>query len=341
MGTEPMTRADPPNLTIEHARVYDEKWTLRKPFAIARGTATDVTVVMVELKGAGHTGRGECCPVAHYGESTQSVLQAIETMLTALRSGAEWDRVHDTFPAGAARNAVDCAIWDLRAKQSGRPVWALLGMPEPHKVETVFTIGLGDAADMAQAASEARAHGILKIKLGRPGDAERIRAIRAAVPDKRLIVDVNEGWSPDELPANLQAMADAGVLMVEQPLKAGADATLAGLSRPVIIGADESCHVSADIDRLIGSYNLVNIKLDKTGGLTEALRLLQRAQQAGLETMVGCMLGTSLAMAPALLIAQSCRFVDLDAPLLIGNDRDPSLTYADGFVHPSTSQLWG
>lgn len=336
-----MNRPDPLSTRIATARAYQESWALRTPFVISRETFADVTVVVVELEGKGQLGRGECCPVQHYGETAHAVQRAIEVMLEALRAGEQWSEIHDKFPAGAARNAVDCAVWDLRAKQRGMPVWALLELPPPQKVETVFTISLADAEKMAQAARAAQAHDILKLKLGAPGDPARVRAIRAAVPGKRLIADVNEGWSADELSANLQAMAEAGVLMVEQPLRASNDAALATAARPVPIGADESCHVSADIERLIGRYDVVNIKLDKTGGLTEALRLLHRAQGAGLDTMVGCNLGTSLAMAPAVLIAQSCKFVDLDAPLLIGRDRAAALEYSNGSVHPPTPALWG
>ena len=318
-----------------------EAWQLATPFIISRARFDMLDVVVVTLQDGAHRGRGECCPVAHYGETNESVLAQIETMLEPLRRGADWDELHDSFPAGAARNAVDCAIWDLRAKQSGRPVNALLGLPAPAPVETVFTISIDTPERMAEAARAAVGHGILKLKIGAEGDAERLAAVRAAVPDKRLIADVNEGWDPAILAATLPAVAAARIEMLEQPLPAGADDALKGFDAPLLIGADESCHVAADAARLAERYGIVNIKLDKTGGLTEAVRLQRAAEAAGLETMIGCMLGTSLAMAPALLLTPAARFVDLDGPLLIGRDRTPALAYRGGWIDPAPPELWG
>lgn len=318
-----------------------ETWPLAQPFIISRGAITTVAVVVVELLDGHLRGRGECCPVEHFGESVAGVQAAILEILGQLRTVADWDQLHDRVPAGAARNAVDCAIWDLRAKRAGVGISALLDLAPLRPVETVFTISLQSPEAMALAAAAATGHDILKLKLGAPGDIDRVRAIRKAVPDKRLVVDVNEAWSRADLDVCLPVMAEAGVLMVEQPLKAGEDAALDGVSRAIPLGADESCHTTADLDRVLGRYDVINIKLDKTGGLTEALRLSAAARQHGLDTMVGCMLGTSLAMAPAMVIAQTCRFVDLDAPLLIGADRAPSLSYKDGLVHPPSPALWG
>ena len=324
-----------------HAEAVIERWALATPFIISRERFDDVAVVLVTLDDGRHRGQGESCPVGHYGETPASVLAQVEEMLDALRGGAVWADIHDDFPPGAARNAVDCAVWDLRARQEAMPVWALLGLPRPGRVETVFTISIGTPDAMAAAARAATGHDILKLKLGGADDSARVAAIRAAVPDKRLIADINEAWSPADLAVHLPAMAAAGIEMVEQPFRAGADALLADLDRPLSIGADESCHVTADVAGLVGLYDVINIKLDKTGGLTEAVRLLHAAHAAGLDTMVGCMLGTSLAMAPAMLIAPACRFVDLDAPLLMGCDRVPALTYRDGWIDPPAPGLWG
>ncbi|ODU21613.1 MAG: dipeptide epimerase [Sphingomonas sp. SCN 67-18] len=324
-----------------HAEAIIERWALATPFIISRERFDDVAVVLVTLDDGRHRGRGECCPVGHYGETPQSVLAQVELMLAALRKGADWAAIHDDFPPGAARNAVDCAVWDLRARQQETPVWAMLGLPRPAPVETVFTISMGPPDSMAAAARRAEGHAILKLKLGGADDGARVAAIRAAVPDKRLIADINEAWSPANLAANLPAMVAAGIEMVEQPFPASMDAPLADFAHPLPIGADESCHVAADVAGLVGRYDLVNIKLDKTGGLTEAVRLLHSAQAAGLDAMVGCMLGTSLAMAPAMLLAPACRFVDLDAPLLMGCDRAPALAYRGGWVDPPAPGLWG
>lgn len=319
---------------------YVERWTLAKPFIIARGTETAFDLIVVELEDGPARGRGECCPVPHFGESTASVMAQIETMLSALREGRDWDDLHDLFPAGAARNAVDCATWDLRAKRAGCPVSELLGIPDPQPVETVFTISMNAPEVMADAARAASDYPLLKLKLGGPGDADRVAAVRAARPEARLIADANEGWDTAMLQIMMEPLRQARIEMIEQPLPAGKDEIVV-TDRTVLIGADESCHVAADVPGLARRYDLINIKLDKSGGLTEAMRMLDAAEAHGLQTMVGCMLGTSLAMAPALLVAQRCRYADLDAPLLIGSDRDPALRYARSTVSPPVPALWG
>jgi L-alanine-DL-glutamate epimerase-like enolase superfamily enzyme len=329
---------------LSSARAYRETWELAKPFVISRARADTTDVLVVEMDDGQCKGRGEACPIRRFGQSMEKALGEADAMLAELRGGASWSELHDRCSPGPARNAVDCALWDLRAKRAGKPIWQLLGLPEWHPVETVFTISVATPEAMAAAAQDANAYPTLKIKLGGSGDDVRIRAIRDAVPDKRLIVDVNEGWTLAELRRCLPAMIDARVEMIEQPLPAGRDQELAELpraSRGLPIGADESCHVAADIERLAELYDVVNIKLDKTGGLTEALRMLDRAQAAGLDVMVGCMLGTSLAMAPAMILAQASRFTDLDAPLLIGTDRSPGMIYRDGIVFPPSPEVWG
>ncbi len=323
--------------------VHFEEWHYHKPFVISREVIASSTLALVTLEEQGAVGRGEACPTPHFGESVEGVCALIETLLAALASGESWDSLHDRTPAGAARNAVDCAVWDLRAKRSGRSVASLMGRPEPVAVPTTYTLGLDSPAAMAEAARIASAeHERLKIKLGEGSDdLARLRAIREAVPDARLIADVNEAWTVEALVAALPELAVLRVEMLEQPLPAGQDAALADIDRIVPIGADESCHVAADVERLAGRYDVVNIKLDKTGGLTEAMRLLDAAQAHGMDAMVGCMSGTSLAMAPGVLVAQHCRFVDLDGPLLLGSDRAPGLRYESGSVCPPAPELWG
>jgi L-alanine-DL-glutamate epimerase-like enolase superfamily enzyme len=242
---------------------------------------------------------------------------------------------------GAARNALDCALWDLEAKRAGKPVHELAGLPAPQPMITAYTISLGTPETMAEAAQRASARKLLKIKLGGVGDTERISAVRQAAPYSELIVDANEGWTRENLADNIAACAEAGVTLIEQPLPAGDDAALASMTRPVPICADESAHDRASLQALMGRYDAVNIKLDKAGGLTEALAMATEAERLGLRIMVGCMVATSLAMAPAMLVAQRARVVDLDGPLLLAKDRPNGLRYVDSLVHPATSALWG
>jgi L-alanine-DL-glutamate epimerase-like enolase superfamily enzyme len=319
-----------------------ERRPLARPFVIARGTITDVEFVTVSLSANGVTGRGESCPVPHFGESVAGVVALAREWAAALADGKDWPTLHDRVTAGAARNAIDCAWWDWRAKSEARPAWALLGLPKPELTTTAFTIGIDTPDTMGNRASAAaKAHQLLKVKLGAPDDLARIRAVRAAAPDATLIADANEGWSPAEFAAAMRVLVECGYAMLEQPFPAGQDRLLHGVERRLPIAADESCHVAADVARIAPFYDMVNVKLDKTGGMTEAVRLLDAAQAAGLDAMVGCMLGTSLAMAPALLLAGRCRYADLDAPLLMGSDRDPALTYRDGTVAPPSPALWG
>ncbi len=298
-------------------------------------------MVVVELGDGAARGRGECVPYARYNESVEAVMAAIEAMRPRLAAGLDRAGLQQAMPPGAARNALDCAFWDLAAKRERRPVHELAGLAVPHAVTTAYTISLAAPRDMAKATEKAASRALLKVKLGAPGDAERIAAVRKAAPKATLIVDANEGWDEVVLAANLAACAQAGVVLVEQPLPEGHDQALAALQRPIPICADESAHGLASLPALAGKYDAVNIKLDKAGGLTEALAMAAAAERMGLTIMAGCMVATSLAMAPAMLIAQAARFVDLDGPLLLAQDRDHGLRYADSLVYPPEPALWG
>jgi L-alanine-DL-glutamate epimerase-like enolase superfamily enzyme len=320
--------------------VRAERWPIAGRFTIARGAKTEAVVVVAELAEGALTGRGECVPYARYGETVDGVAAAIEAMREALAHGLDRRGLQAAMPAGAARNALDCAFWDLEAKRSGTPVHMLASLPAPQPLVTAYTISLGTPAEMAAAAAKA-ARPLLKIKLGGDGDRERLAAVRRAAPTAALIVDANEGWRPGNLAANLAACAEAGVTLIEQPLPAGDDAALAGVARPIPVCADESVHDRASLGALTAKYDAVNIKLDKTGGLTEALALAAEAERLGFSLMVGCMVATSLSMAPAMLVAQRARFVDLDGPLLLASDRPDGLAYGGSLVHPATPALWG
>jgi L-Ala-D/L-Glu epimerase / N-acetyl-D-glutamate racemase len=280
-------------------------------------------------------------PYARYGESVASVGAQIEAMRSPLAAGLTREQLQNALPSGAARNALDCAFWDLEAKRSSRSVQELAGLPSSHALTTAFTISLGLPDEMAKAAAACAGRTLLKIKLGAEGDGARIAAVRAAAPQSTLIVDANEGWSDANLAANLAACAKAGVALVEQPLPEGLDAALAGLQRPIAVCADESVHDRKSLAALARKYDAVNIKLDKTGGLTEALAMAADAKQAGFKIMAGCMVATSLAMAPAMLLAQLASLVDLDGPLLLAKDRDHGLRYEGSLVYPPAAQLWG
>jgi len=322
-----------------------ESWPIAGSFAISRSSKTEAVVVVAELGDGKARGRGECVPYARYGESVDSVLTQIKALEPPLAGGLDRTALQDAMPPGAARNALDCAFWDLEAKRSGRPVHALAGLPAPHALTTAYTISLGAPAAMANAAAKVANRALLKVKLGgnadQGGDAARIAAVRAAAPRAILIVDANEGWSEGNLAANLAACAAAGVALVEQPLPQGADAALATIKRPLPVCADESAHDRASLAALVGKYDAVNIKLDKAGGLTEALAMAAEAERLGFAIMAGCMVATSLAMAPAVLLAQRARYVDLDGPLLLAKDRVDGLRYADSLVYPPTAALWG
>jgi len=298
-------------------------------------------VVVAELHDENSIGRGECVPYARYGESVEAVTAALAAMAGAISDGLDRTRLQQAMPAGAARNALDCAFWDLEAKRTGTPVHALAGLAPPRALVTAYTISLDTPEAMAEATRKAAAHRLLKIKLGGTQDAARLRAVRSAAPTSELIVDANEGWTPDNLADNLAACAAAGVTLVEQPLPAGNDAALSGLPRAIPVCADESLHDRHSLEALVGKYDAINIKLDKAGGLTEALALADAAQRMGFGLMVGCMISTSLAIAPALLVAQRARVVDLDGPLLLARDRSPGLRYDGSVIHPAPPSLWG
>ncbi len=321
--------------------VRSESWPLRETFTISRGSKTHAEVIVVELSDGAIVGRGECVPYAHYGEDPASVLGQIEDLRGSVERDMDRSALSRVIGAGAARNALDCAMWDLEAKREGRPVWEIAGLDEPEPLMTAYTLSLGAPAEMAAAAGRNAHRPVLKIKLGRTGVLEAIGAIREAAPAPRLIVDANEAWSIEDLERRLPALAEAGVSLVEQPLPAGEDDDLAKIDHAVPIAADESCHVSDDVDGLARLYDVVNIKLDKAGGLTEALALRSAARASGLGVMVGCMVSTSLAMAPALLVAAGAEFVDLDGPLLLASDREYGLELVDGALQPADRKLWG
>ena len=297
--------------------------------------------MVAEVSHGGRSGRGECVPYPRYGETPEAALAAIVAMQEPLSNGLDGTALQAAMPPGAARNALDCALLDLEAKTAGRRAWTLLGRPAPHPSTTAFTISLGTPEAMAAATARAAHRPLLKIKLGGDGDGARIAAVRKAAPESELIVDANEAWTPDNLEQNLAACASAGVTLVEQPLPAGNDEALARIRRPIAVCADESVHDRASLAGLRGRYDAVNIKLDKTGGLTEALAMADAAQALGFEIMIGCMVATSLAMAPAMLLVPQARFVDLDGPLLLARDRDGGLRYDGSLVYPPEAALWG
>jgi L-alanine-DL-glutamate epimerase-like enolase superfamily enzyme len=322
------------SVTIEH-------WPIAKTFTIARGSKTQAVVVVAQVSDGEHTGRGECVPYARYGETAEGVAATIELMRVPLAEGLTRYELQSVLPAGAARNALDCALWDLEAKRSGKRVWELIGQSEPQPLITAYTLSLESAEQMAEAAAEHAHRPVLKIKLGAEGDAERIAAVRQAAPHAQLIVDANEGWTAANVEDNFRACSAASVSLIEQPLPAQADHVLATINRPVPLCADESLHDLASLNDVANKYDAINIKLDKTGGLTEALTLREFARARKLTVMVGCMLGTSLAMAPAVLLAQSARIVDLDGPLLLAQDRQPGLYYDERGVYPPEADVWG
>lgn len=318
-----------------------ERWPLANVFTIARGSKTEAVVVVVEIARDGHAGHGECVPYARYGETVEGVVAAIEARRAAIEAGLSRIELQQTVPAGAARNAIDCALWDLEAKLAGKPAWQIAGLPAPGPVTTAYTLSLGEPDAMGEAAAKAAYRPLLKVKLGTPDDAARISAVRRNAPNSQLIIDANEGWRADNLAANLKACADAGVVLIEQPLPSSDDGALAVVERIVPVCADESLHDRASLAILAGRYDAINIKLDKSGGLTEAIALARDARALGLELMIGCMVGTSLAMAPALLLAGQARVIDLDGPLLLSRDREPGLRYEGSTVYPPEPGLWG
>ena len=318
-----------------------DRFPIAGGFTISRGSKHEAVVVVASLSHGTHAGRGECVPYARYGESVEGVVAAIEACATRIATGLSRAELAALLPAGAARNALDCALWDFEAKRSGKRASELAGLSPLHPVETAFTLSLGTPEAMAAKAREASTYPLLKLKLGGEGDQERLFAVREAVPACRLIADANEAWQPRDIESLLAAAKAAGVELVEQPLPAANDGLLAEIERTVPVCADESVHDRASLDALSARYDAVNIKLDKTGGLTEALLVADRARALGLKVMVGSMVATSLSMAPALLLAQAADWVDLDGPLLLARDRVPGLSYTGGKVFPPEPALWG
>ena len=325
---------------MRHLTVEVERWPIRGGFAISRGRKTAAEVVVVEIAEGPHVGRGEAVPYGRYGETLDGVVGQINGVAAAIDEGLDRPALAGLLPAGAARNAVDCALWDLEAKRAGRPVWALAGLPEPATVDTAYTLSVDTPEAMAAAARAAAHRPLLKLKLAGDGDVDRVRAVRAQAPDSRLIVDANEAWTVDHLRDYGPILAKIGVEMIEQPLPADVDDGLTTVRSPVPICADESCHDTTSLGAVLGKYQMINVKLDKAGGLTEALRLIRAAEGVGMPYMIGCMVATSLAMAPALLMAQRAAFVDLDGPLLLDRDREPGLRFDGSRVQPAPG-VWG
>lgn len=321
--------------------VVEDVFPVAGMFTISRGSRTEIRVVNVTLSDGIHVGRGECVPYARYGETVDGVMEAILGTANDLRDGLDRRGLQALLAPGAARNALDCAFWDLEAKRAGKPVWQLAGLSAPKPIETAFTLSLGTPESMREAAAKNAERPLLKVKLGTDDDLGRIEAVRAGAPESRIIVDANEGWTVEQYLALAPALVRLGVALVEQPLPAGQDEALKKIDRILPICADESCHDRASLPHLTGKYDAINIKLDKTGGLTEALLVRDAAIAAGFDTMVGCMLGTSLAMAPAFLVAQGAGFADLDGPLLLAADRDPPIRYEGSVMQLPDRALWG
>jgi L-alanine-DL-glutamate epimerase-like enolase superfamily enzyme len=318
-----------------------QSWPIRGNFRISRGAKTSAEVIVVSITEGGITGRGECVPYGRYGESCHSVLDEILAVRETMQHGAGRIDLLSLMAAGAARNALDCALWDLEAKQSGKSVAELAGIDATGPLITAYTISL-DTPDKMAAAAEAESHRpIMKLKLAGEYDIERVTAIRHAAPRTRLIVDANESWTPEMAAEYFPIMADLGVELIEQPLPSGEDDILEDMDRPVPVCADESCHDSTTLDRVAPLYDYINIKLDKTGGLTEALMLAEAAKEFGLGIMIGCMLGTSLGMAPAMVLGGMARFVDLDGPLLLEKDRPDGIRFDQSVMHRPSRALWG
>nr|WP_174821495.1 N-acetyl-D-Glu racemase DgcA [Ruegeria arenilitoris] len=306
-------------------------------FTISRGSRTEANVLTVRVSDGAHQGWGECVPYARYNET----LESVEAEIAGLPRTFDRAQLMDLLPAGAARNAVDCALWDLEAKRAGKRAWELAGLPAPGPEITAYTLSLDTPEKMQAQAAENAYRPLLKIKLGTPDDMPRLEAVRAGAPDAKIIVDANEGWSAEVYADLAPHLVRLGVALVEQPLQAGEDDALIGMDRPVPVCADESCHDRSSLPAMKGKYDVVNIKLDKTGGLTEALALREQALAEGYKVMVGCMVGSSLAMAPATLLAQGAMVTDLDGPLLLAEDRDNPLNFDDAGVHPPLAALWG
>jgi L-alanine-DL-glutamate epimerase-like enolase superfamily enzyme len=324
-------------LTIEAEK---EIWPLKEPFRISRGSRTEAQVVVVKVSDGAHTGRGECVPIARYNQSTESVLAQIESIKA--EKGLDRYILQTLLPAGAARNALDCALWDLEAKISGKRVWELANVPSVDEVETSFTISLDTAEKMSAAAKVSATSPILKLKLGGDSaDIARVEAVRKAAPAARLLIDANESWSPQHYGQVSPVLRQLGVELIEQPFPANSDEVLETLDHLVPVCADESCHTTADLRRLKNRYEMINVKLDKTGGLTEALRLCQNTRESEFQLLIGCMVCTSLGIAPARVLVSEADYVDLDGPLLLARDCDHGLSYQNGKIGMPAPELWG
>ncbi|WP_192253664.1 N-acetyl-D-Glu racemase DgcA [Mesorhizobium caraganae] len=321
--------------------VEAERFPIAGTFTISRGSKTEAEVITCTISDGDNRGWGECVPYKRYGETMDGVRDAIEAMRRQIEDGISRTALLDVMPAGAARNAIDCALWDLEAKMSGIAVADAIHAVSLSALETAYTLSLGEPEAMAAQAGANAGRPLLKVKIGGDNDMARIRAVTEAAPGSRIILDANEGWTDDNIVANLAFAAEYGITLIEQPLPAGHDAILRHIAHPVPICADESVHEAKDLEALVGLYDAVNIKLDKSGGLTAALTLRDRARELGFGVMVGCMVGTSLAMAPAVLLAQGAEFVDLDGPLLLARDRQPGLVYEGSLVSPPDRMLWG
>lgn len=315
---------------------------LQRPFRVSFGAISGMDVVGVEIESGGVRGLGECCPMQIFDQTPESVLSDIAAMAPRIERGEiNRERLQAAMPAGAARNALDCALWDYEAKRSESSVWDLTGLRPVDSVPADISIGIETPEETARIAAACRDAGMIKLKLGGEDDLACARAVRETLPQTALFVDVNGGWTLERLNALAPRLAELGVFMIEQPLPRGQDAVLDGYNKAIPLCADESCHTRADLDRLAGRYDYVNIKLDKTGGLTEALALVADARALGLEIMAGCMVATSLAMAPAMILAQGARVVDLDGPLLLARDREPGLIFHGSMIEPPSPALWG
>ena len=325
------------HLTIE---AKEEVWPLKEPFRISRGSRSEAQLVVVIVSDGRHSGRGEAVALARYNQSSASVLAQIESTKRAKNLNRQ--SLQELLPPGAARNALDCALWDLEAKASRKRVWELANIPMIPEVETAFTISLNPPENMAAAAKANAELPILKLKLGGDHlDLARVEAVREAAPNVRLLTDANESWSPQHYQKIVPALEKLGVELIEQPFPANADEVLETLDHPIPVCADESCHTNANLPRLTNRYDVVNVKLDKTGGLTEALRLCSNARETGFKLLIGCMASTSLAIAPARLLASSAQWLDLDGALLLSRDRDHGLTYENGRIGLPSRELWG
>ena len=329
-------------MTMRNFTVTPESWPLEGEFIISKGACTAAEIVVVEIADEdGFVGRGECERTDKFEPGYPDVVTAIEAMRSPIETGVEREELQSLMPSGSARNAIDCALWDLAAKRADIAAWKLAGAPEPEPCLTVLTISLGSPEIMARDAARAAGRVILKLKLGGEGDIERVAAVREAVPKMRLTLDANEAWTPEMLPRYLDALAPYCIEFIEQPLPIAEDHCLDGIARPIPIAADESVRDLESLEAMVGRYDIINIKLDKTGGLTEALALAEAGRAAGLDIMLGCNLGTSLAMAPAMLLTKTARMVDLDGPLLLAEDRKPGLRFEGSLIHPPEPELWG